>query len=72
MEMDYGPGVIKEYPLAPGCRVDGIDIDNHIIYELKPNSPSGIAKGLQQLDRYISAAEQRFGGTWAGVLKLYD
>ena len=70
--MDYGPGVIKEKTIAPGCRVDGIDFNNHIIYELKPNNPQAIARGLSQLNRYTSAASQQFGGEWTGVLRLYD
>ena len=71
-QMDYGPGVLKEQTIAPGCRVDGIDFNNHIIYELKPNNPQAIARGMNQLNRYTSAASQQFGGTWTGVLKLYD
>ena len=30
-QMDYGPGVLKEQTIAPGCRVDGIDFNNRII-----------------------------------------
>ena len=71
-QMDYGPGVLKERTIAPGCRVDGIDFNNRIIYELKPNNPQAIARGMNQLNRYTSAASQQFGGTWTGVLKLYD
>lgn len=71
-QMDYGPGVLKKQTIAPGCRVDGIDFNNRIIYELKPNNPQAIARGMNQLNRYTSAASQQFGGTWTGVLKLYD
>ena len=71
-QMDYGPGVLKEQTIAPGCRVDGIDFNNRIIYELKPNNPQAITRGMSQLNRYTSAASQQFGGTWTGVLKLYD
>ena len=71
-QMDYGPGVIKEKTIAPGCRVDGIDFNNHIIYELKPNNPRAIARGLSQLNRYTKAASEQYGGKWTGVLKLYD
>ena len=38
----------------------------------KPNNPQAIARGTNQLNRYTSAASQRFGGKWTGVLKLYD
>ena len=71
-QMDYGQGVLKEQTIAPGCRVDGIDFNNRIIYELKPNNPQAIVRGMNQLNRYTSAASQQFGGTWTGVLKLYD
>ena len=71
-QMDYGPGVIKEKNIAPGCRVDGIDFGNRLIYELKPNNPQAIARGIRQLNRYTEAAAQQYGGTWTGVLKLYD
>ncbi len=30
-QVDYGPGVLKEQTIAPGCRVDGIDFNNRII-----------------------------------------
>ncbi len=70
-QMDYGPGVVKEKTIAPGCRVDGIDFNNRIIYELKPNNPQAIARGISQLNRYTAAASQQYGGIWTGVLKLY-
>ena len=70
--MDYGPGVKKEMTIAPGCRVDGIDFNSRIIYELKPNNPQAIARGIKQLNRYTEAASQQYGGTWTGVLRLYD
>ena len=71
-KMDYGPGVVKEKLIAPGCRVDGIDMKNHIIFELKPNNPQAISRGLSQLERYTSAASQYLGGKWLGVLVLYN
>ncbi|HEX3016256.1 MAG TPA: DNRLRE domain-containing protein [Caproicibacter sp.] len=71
-QMDYGPGTLKEITIAPKCRVDGIDFSNRIIYELKPNNPQAISRGLKQLDRYTTAASQQYGGEWTGVLKLYD
>lgn len=70
-QMDDGPGVVKEKTLAPGCRVDGIDFNDHIVYELNPNNPQAISRGMRQLNRYTAAASQQYG-TWTGVLKLYD
>ena len=71
-QMNYGTGVVKEKTIAPGCRVDGIDFNNRIIYELKPNNQQAIARGISQLNRYTEAASQQYGGTWTGVLKIYD
>ncbi len=47
-------------------------MNNRIIYELKPNNPRSIARGIKQLDRYVNEATQRFGGNWTGKLILYD
>ena len=60
----------KEIFIAPGCRADGIDSNNRIIYELKPNNPQAIERGIKQLNRYTEAAKQQYGDTWTGVLKL--
>ena len=69
-EMDYGPGVVKDVRINPQCRADGVDFTNRIIYELKPNNPQAISRGLRQLNRYTQAASEQFGGTWTGVVKL--
>ena len=66
---DYGEGVAKEQRIGPGARVDGIDFKNHIVYELKPNNPRAIQKGLRQLDRYLDILGPE---EWAGVLVLYE
>lgn len=66
---DYGPNVEKEVTIAPGARVDGIDFTNNIVYELKPNNPRAILRGLQQLTRYLSILGE---DDWAGVWVLYD
>ena len=71
-QWNYGDDVLKEQHIAPGCRVDGIDMEKGIIYELKPNNSRAISRGYKQLDRYILAASQRFGGVWIGKLITYD
>ena len=72
-EATYGQGAIKEFTIPhSNCRVDAINFSNHTIYELKPNDPQAIARGMKQLDRYINAATKEYGGSWTGVLKLYD
>lgn len=68
-EWDYGLGVEKEVKIGTGARVDGLDVINKIVYELKPNNPRAIQRGLRQLDRYLGILG---ADDWAGVLVLYD
>ena len=65
---DYGPGVEKETHIGPGARVDGYDLAHTTIYELKPNNPRAIKRGMKQLSRYLNL----LGDEWKGVLVLYD
>ena len=60
-------GFGKEYTLKGVGRVDYYDIANKIIYELKPNNASSIAKGIKQLHRYNAG----LGGGYKLVLVLY-
>lgn len=64
---DYGPGVEKEITIGPGARVDGIDYTRKIVYELKPNNPRAINRGIKQLVRYLDI----LGDDWIGVLITY-
>ena len=66
---DYGDNVIKEKRIGEGARVDGFDVNNNLIFELKPNNPGAISKGLRQLDRYLNMLG---ADEWAGILVLYD
>jgi hypothetical protein len=61
----------SEFPISAGNRVDFIDFERKIIYELKPFTPSGIARGAKQPKRYVDAATQRYGDGWVGELHLY-
>ena len=56
------------HTLGPGARVDGIDYDRKIIYELKPNNTRAIRRGIKQLERYIRIK----GDGWRGELITYD
>ena len=67
-EWNYGEGVKKERKIGPGARVDGIDYDRKIIYELKPNNTRAIRRGIKQLERYIRIK----GDGWRGELITYD
>ncbi len=40
---------IKEYMLPSRKRIDFIDLEKKIIYELKPNNPRAIKQGDKQL-----------------------
>ena len=56
----------KEYKV-PGGRVDYYDKDNNIIYELKPNNPASISRGIKQLKHY----NQLIGHNSRLILELY-
>ena len=64
----------KEYFLPSGRRIDFIDFENHIIYELKPNNPRAIKQGYKQLDMYlkeIMSMPKHNMHNWKTVLETY-
>lgn len=67
-EWNYGEGVKKEKIIGPGARVDGIDYNKKIIYELKPNNSRAIKRGTKQLERYVKI----MGDGWKSELITYD
>jgi len=58
----------------PGTKLrpDALNLDQGLIRELKPNNASAIQRGLQQLDRYVDAAQRAFGRAFRGILETYD
>ena len=68
---ENGVTKIKEYILPSRKRVDFIDFDNKIIYELKPNNPNQIKLGVKQLNGYLEEVEKEFGKGWSTVLDTY-
>lgn len=53
MHKAYHAGKIgKEFRLPSGKRIDYLDMENGIIYELKPNNPRAISQGKAQLKMY--------------------
>ena len=66
-------GYVTNKQSIPGTRLrpDAIDVDRGIIRELKPNNARAIQRGLQQLQRYLDAAEQAFGRRFRGILDTY-
>lgn len=86
MHVEYKLGLadrintFKEYRLPSGKRIDFIDIENGIVYELKPNNPRQITAGNNQLDVYVSELidpktiakrPELSGKVWRKVLDLY-
>ena len=51
--------------------MDAINFDEKIVRELKPDTPSGIAKGNSQLAEYVTQLEEQTGDTWTGFLDTY-
>jgi hypothetical protein len=62
---------IKEFILPSKNRIDFIDLEKKIIYELKPNNPRSISDGYKQLDRYLKEVESIYGSGWKAVLDTY-
>ena len=45
--------------------------EQRIIRELKPDTPSGRARGAKQLKRYLDILERETGEKWTGYLDTY-
>ncbi len=61
----------KEYRLPSGKRIDFIDLEKKIIYELKPYNPRAIKQGRKQLKAYKKEVEKIFGKGWKTRLHVY-
>ena len=58
----------KEYrDINKKIRLDYIDFDNKIIYELKPMNPRSVRSGIRQLQKY----NKSLGGGYTMRLELY-
>lgn len=60
--------------MPSGTRIDFLDIEEGIIYELKPNNPRAILQGHKQLQMYMQKLQTmpRFQGVnWKTVLDTY-
>ena len=72
-EQEAGIGK-KEYLLPSKRRIDFLDKQNHIIYELKPNNPRAIKQGYKQLDMYLKEImnmPEHNMHNWKTVLETY-
>ncbi len=67
----------KEYVLPSGRRIDYLDIDNGIVYELKPNNPSAISSGKTQAQGYVDElielgkTNPKFNKDWTYIIDTY-
>lgn len=61
----------KEFRRIPGIRPDFVDFSTRTIYELKPFNPNAMWRGMDQLYKYQSIFQQKYGGTWNIVLDTY-
>ena len=57
------PKIKKEVTLNNGMRVDAIDMDKKIVYEVKPNNARGISDGNKQLNDYVKQLEKQYPNT---------
>ena len=58
---------VAAYNSDKGIRIDYLDIDNKVIYELKPFNPRSVKQGIRQLEKY----NQKLGGGYKMVLEVY-
>ena len=64
----------KEYMLPSRKKIDFIDFQNHIIYELKPNNPRAVKQGYKQLEVYlkeIMSMPKYNMHNWKTILETY-
>ena len=58
--------------LPSGKRPDAIDYVNNVVRELKPNSETGISRGVKQLQGYVDELEAFTKQKWQGFLDTYN
>lgn len=63
----------KEYYLkATGGKIDFLDLAKGIVYELKPNNPRAIARGIKQAEGYVAELQKIFPGVnWKIIVETY-
>ncbi|MES2389477.1 MAG: hypothetical protein V4543_15850, partial [Bacteroidota bacterium] len=75
-----GSDGIKEFRLPSGKRIDLVDINNGIIYELKPFNPRAMQQGQKQLQIYLNELQspdtlkkhpELKGINWKTILDTY-
>ncbi len=72
-EKYYGKGYKTEVAITKGSRPDAVNYSEKKIKELKPNSPTGIARGKTQIKRYVDEMKQKTGDNgWTGEVVYYN
>jgi len=71
-ENTLGGGYEFNKALPSGKRPDATDFANNIVRELKPDSNSGISRGLKQLQGYVDELEAVTKQKWQGFLDTYN
>jgi len=66
-----GDDYVFNRALDSGRRPDAIDATNRVVRELKPDTPSGIRRGMAQIKQYVDELEATTKQKWQGVLDLY-
>ena len=62
---------MKEFSLPSGKRIDFIDLEKKIIYELKPNNKRAINMGEKQLEVYKKEVESIYGKGFETKIETY-
>jgi Restriction endonuclease fold toxin 9 len=73
---DYDPGAgFEKEPrgFLPGLRPDAVNKGTGVIKELKPDTKSGLRRGMRQLGKYVEEANKHHPrpGRWRGELDSY-
>ena len=78
-ESEMPRGLSKEVTVEiPGgeVRLDRVDFENGVIYEVKPNTPESIAAGQDQVRLYVEYMNREYplggGRSWQGRVVPYD
>jgi hypothetical protein len=66
-----GDDYVYDKSLPSGQRPDAVDWENQIVRELKPDNPSAISRGWNQIRKYIGELSEITGKTWTGFVDTY-
>jgi hypothetical protein len=70
-QLALGPAYKYEEHLPSGLRPDAIDWENHIVRELKPDTPRAIQSGWSQVRKYLNELFEVGGDVWTAFVDTY-